>query len=180
VAKYKAASYAPGKFIPIHFAKQILPGTQHAVAYVGVSLHMPLAILRQVSSQIRCSHKGIGMFQKGSGDWQNYRHLPSLVEVDFHYSDFGPRTIPYDEAMYNVWVDALEALKGAYQKGEKYVMFRHGASTSGPFRRTARSQVRNLMRSKVAPPYIIRKECIQHKTVFVAAIKPNPNIQSPE
>jgi transposase len=27
VAKYKAANYAQGKFIPIHFAKQILPGT---------------------------------------------------------------------------------------------------------------------------------------------------------
>jgi len=120
------------------------------------------------------------MFQKGSGNWTKYRQLSSLIEIDFHYSDFGPRTISYWEAMGNVYADTMEAIKQAHKEGIKYVMFRHGASTSGPFKTTARSIVRGLMRSKDATPYICRRECIQHETVFVAAIKPNPDIQSPE
>lgn len=112
------------------------------------------------------------MFKKGSGDWVQYRKLPKSTEVDFHHSDYGPRNIPYGEAMNNVWEQAFEALTRAYQQGLRYVIFTHGASTSRPGKTTARSQIRNLMRSRAATPYIRRSECIQHKIVFVAAIRP--------
>jgi hypothetical protein len=116
------------------------------------------------------------MFKKGSGSWTQYRQLPSLIEIDFHHSGYEPREMPYEEAMGNVWHDALEALRTAYQQGKRYVLFTHGSSTSRPGKTTARSQVRGLMRSKEATPYICRSECIQHETVFVAAIRPNPNV----
>src|ERR1035437_9916430 len=51
-------------------------------------------------------------------------------------------------------------------------MFLHGWSTSRPGNTTSRSQVRKLMQSKESTPYIVRRDCIQHDTVFVAAIRP--------
>jgi hypothetical protein len=115
------------------------------------------------------------MFKKGSGNWTEYRKLQPSVEVDLHYSEFGPREIHYWEAMGRLRNDALEALKDAHQRGIRFVIFRHGSSTSRPGKTTARSEVRNLMRSKDATPYIVRSECIQHESVFVAAIRQNPD-----
>ena len=69
------------------------------------------------------------------------------------------------------WQKAFEALKDAYQQGLSYVIFTHGHSTSRPGQTTARSQIRKLMRSKSATPYMIRSESIQHESVFVAAIR---------
>lgn len=120
------------------------------------------------------------MFKKGSSNWTQYRTLPSLIEVDFHYSEYGSRQIPYYEAMPHVRQTALEALRNAYQQGKRYVLFTHGASTSHLGKTTARSEVRGLMRSKEATPYICRSECIQHETCFVAAIRPNPTVQALE
>jgi hypothetical protein len=111
------------------------------------------------------------MFKKGYGNWTQYRNLQPSIEVDFHYSQRERREIPYWEAMQHVRNVALEALKEAYREGVKYVIFTHGSSTSHLGTTTARSQVRGLMRSKDATPYIRRSECIQHETVFVAAIR---------
>lgn len=114
------------------------------------------------------------MIREPYGDWTQYRKLPGLVEVDFHYSDFGERDIPYWEAMDNIRATALDALKSAFEEGKSFVLFTHGSSTSGPGQTTARSQVRGLMKSPDATPYIVRKKCIQHESVFVAAIRPAP------
>lgn len=112
------------------------------------------------------------MFKKGYGDWTQYKQLPQPIGwVDFHYSDYGPREIEYWEAMDRVEAVSLNALKEAYDKQMMFVIFTHGHSTSGPFRMTSRSRVRGLMRSKTATPYIKRSECIQHESVFVAAIR---------
>ena len=113
------------------------------------------------------------MFKKGYGDWTQYRKLPQAIEVDFHYSDFGPREVPYDEAMDAVWTTAFEAIQKAYNQGVQYVIFRHGWSTSRRGNTTTRSQIRKLMRSRDATPYIRRSACIQHESVFVAAIRPS-------
>jgi hypothetical protein len=113
--------------------------------------------------------------KKGTGNWTQFRNLPNVIEVDFHDAEYGRRTIPYESAMYNVWCRALTALKEAYQAGRNYVLFTHGSSTSRLGKTTARSQVRQLMRSPEATPYIRRSACIQHDTVFVAAIRPNPD-----
>ncbi len=112
------------------------------------------------------------MFKKGSGDWKEYRKLGSFVEVDFHYSERGRRWVSYDEAMGEVYETALAALKQASEEGISYVIFTHGWSTSRPGKTTARSTVRGLMRSQEATPFICRRECIQHDSVFVAAIRP--------
>jgi hypothetical protein len=82
--------------------------------------------------------------------------------------------------MGNVWERAFEALRGAHEQGAKYVLFTHGSSTSRLGKTTARSQVRGLMRSKEATPYILRSKCIQHDTVFVAAIRPKPKAYTSE
>ena len=112
-------------------------------------------------------------FQKGHGDWTQYRNLPSLVEVDFHYSDYSERPYDYYEAMGNIREIVLNALKKAYEGNDtEYILFIHGSSTSGQSKTTARSVVRGLMRSKDATPYVKRKRCIQHRSVFVAAIRP--------
>jgi hypothetical protein len=113
----------------------------------------------------------IELFKTGTGDWTQYRRRDGVTEVDFHRSEFGPRDIPYWEAMVAVRQETLTALKSAYERGDKWVLFRHGSSTSRLGKQTARSEVRGLMRSKEATPYICRRECIQHETVFVAAIR---------
>lgn len=110
-------------------------------------------------------------FKKKTGDWTRYRQRGRYLEVDFHYSDYGQREIPYMQAMENVRDKVMQALKDAFEKELEYVIFTHGWSTSRPGRTTARSQIRRLMHSKEATPYIIRNQCIQHESVFVAAIR---------
>ena len=63
------------------------------------------------------------------------------------------------------------SLAEAQRKGRQYLMFIHGKSTSRRGKTTARSQVRNFMRSKAATFLIERKHCIQHETVFVAKVR---------
>jgi hypothetical protein len=110
-------------------------------------------------------------FKPGTGDWKQYRALPSMQEVDLHFGrrEFGT---DYRECMGDVGALALDALRAAQLKGTRYVMFTHGWSTSRPGATTARSVIRGLMRSPQATPFIIRAECVQHDSVFVAAIKP--------
>jgi hypothetical protein len=122
-------------------------------------------------------------FKQGSGSWKQYRALPGeMTEVDFHRcpedrhpDDRDREWVPYAAKMGQVEHDALEALKDAYERGVNWVLFTHGWSTSGPFKMTSRSVVRQLMRSKEATPYIRRSMCIQHESVFVAAIRPRPS-----
>lgn len=115
-------------------------------------------------------------FQEGFGNWTEYRKLPGVIEVDFHHDprprgELGP-PVPYDERMSDVWQKAIDALELAYtDPSVHYIIFTHGRSTSRLGKTTARSQVRNAMRSKQATPYIDRKRCIQHDSVFVAALK---------
>ena len=111
------------------------------------------------------------MFKEGSGDWTQYRRLPSAIEIDFHDSEYGRGEVPYWVAMNQVYDRAFEALKCAYEDGIRYVIFTHGASMSRPGKTTARSEVRALMRSKEATPFVCRRDCIQHNSVFVAAIR---------
>jgi len=91
--------------------------------------------------------------------------------IDFH---FGPRdgsVKTYDEAMFEVKERVVAGVQNAQQRGRHYVMFVHGHSTSGPGKTTARSVVRQFMRSREATPYIERRGCVQHETVFLAKIK---------
>ena len=77
----------------------------------------------------------------------------------------------YAEAMAGVLQLVIAKLKQAQLNGRSHVMIIHGKSTSRRGKTTARSQVRNFMRSKDATPLIDRKQCIQHDTVFVARLK---------
>lgn len=104
-------------------------------------------------------------------NWIEYRQLPNLREVDFHWMNEEPRGDFY-ENMQAVWDVALRSLKEAQQQGKSYVLFTHGWSTSRIGKTSARSQVRKLLRSKEATPYVIRRDCIEHSSVFVAAIRP--------
>ena len=110
-------------------------------------------------------------FKTASGDWKEYRSLTKLLEIDFHPSEDEESSLPYHERMNKVWNDSLKALKRAQSEGYSYVLFTHGSSTSRAGATTSRSQVRKLMRDPVATPYIIRKDCIQHYSVFVTAVR---------
>ena len=117
-------------------------------------------------------------FRKEYGDWTRYRLLPKVKEIDLHYSNLGgasrddPKK-PYDERMADIYQKVLDELKSAFESGDvAYLLVIHGSSTSRPGNTTSRSQIRKLMGSKDATPYIARANSIQHDTVFVAAIKP--------
>ena len=99
----------------------------------------------------------------------NYQGLNRLT-VDFH-SGYRPREKAYGELMGEVYETALNALKKAQREGYEYVLFTHGSSTSRPGTTTSRSMVRGLMRSKESTPYVVKSKCVQHETVFLAAIR---------
>jgi hypothetical protein len=109
-------------------------------------------------------------FKKENRNWTEYRNLPNLIEVDFHRSGNGQHH--YWDSMEQVMSDALSIIKSAYESKQIcHVLFTHGWSTSRRGKTTTRSQIRTLMRSKEATPYIDRKLCIQHDSIFVAAIR---------
>jgi hypothetical protein len=79
-------------------------------------------------------------FKDGNGDWKQYMELSPVPEVvDFHFSDFGPREVPYWEAMDRVWGLTVEALEKVQEEGQAWVLFTHGRSTSRRGKTTARS-----------------------------------------
>jgi len=113
-------------------------------------------------------------FQTGRGPWEKYRTQLSLSksdEVDLHFGKRDPSSMSYAEAMAGVTELVVASLEAARRQGRPYVMFRHGSSTSRRGKTTARSQVRNFMRSKAATPLINRSGCIQHGSVFIAELK---------
>ena len=114
----------------------------------------------------------IQMFEHVTGDWTKLRDVPGLVEVDFHWSEYGRPQLPYWERMEEVREVAYNALEQAYNSGDKFVLFTHGWSTSRPGKTSARSQVRTLMRSKGSTPFVIKSKSKQHDSVFLAAIRP--------
>lgn len=114
--------------------------------------------------------------KRESGNWVHYRkqfNLTPADEVDFHYGE-RDSSIPYWEAMAEISDVVENCLRKAQAEGRAYLMFIHGWSTSRPGATTVRSMVRGFMRSPQATPFIERRGCIQHETVFVAKIRPLP------
>ena len=87
---------------------------------------------------------------------------------------FGERDphVRYYDVMADVENRVRQSLKAAQEARRPYVMFIHGWSTSRRGQTTARSVVRGFIRSKEATPLVVRADCIQHKTVFIAKIRP--------
>jgi len=109
-------------------------------------------------------------FIKGTGDWN--RKYGDCERVNFHFGRRDPYEKDYWTCMGEVYETALGALKRAQSEGKQFVLFQHGSSTSRAGQTTARSTVRGLMRSTKSSPYIIKARCVQHETVFLAAIRP--------
>ena len=115
-------------------------------------------------------------FQLGRGPWRRYREQLGFSrsdEIDLHFGKRDPTRMSFREAMAGVTDLVVAGLEAARRNGRRYVVFIHGSSTSRRGKTTARSQVRNFMRSKHATPLIDRSGCIQHGTVFVAKLKPD-------
>ena len=113
-------------------------------------------------------------FQVGWGSWQKYRSqfgLSESDEIDLHFGKRDPSLMSFKEAMAGVTEIVVASLEKARRERRSCLMFRHGASTSRRGKTTARSQVRNFMRSKHATPLIDRSGCIQHPNVFIARLK---------
>jgi hypothetical protein len=117
------------------------------------------------------------MFKYEDGNWTRFRQELDLTpddEVDLHFGRRDRWANDYDEAMGEVARIVEESLTSAQDKDRQWLMFIHGWSTSHPGKKTARSVVRGFMRSPAATKFIVRQECIQHETVFVAKIKRRP------
>jgi hypothetical protein len=113
-------------------------------------------------------------FQTDLGHWEKFRSqlgFSTSDEVDLHFGKRDRSLMSYAEAMAGVTNLVRASLEEARRKGRHYVVFIHGSSTSRRGKTTARSQVRNFMRSKAATPLINRSGCIQHNTVFIAKLK---------
>ena len=114
-----------------------------------------------------------------TGDWTTYRNLDLCIEVDFHRGPREPGT-HYENVMAEVSEEAELAVQRASAMGLRYVLFTHGSSTSVGWKgTTARSQIRQYIRSPAATPYVNRTESIQHPSVFVAALKPVAGVTPP-
>lgn len=108
-------------------------------------------------------------------DWTEYRNLPDLIEVDFHWKGRGQGSNnSYFDKMGDVYETTMQALKFAYENGKEYVLFTHGHSPLYIGQSNSCTIVRGIMRSKESTPYIIKSQSIQHPSVFVAKIRPNP------
>ncbi len=109
-------------------------------------------------------------FKHFRGNWIELRSY-NPREIDLH---FGEREagVNYWDVMAEVEELVRQSIAKAQDDGVEYVLFRHGCSTSlGWQQTTARSVVRGFMRSPEATPFIIRKECWQHESVFLARIR---------
>jgi hypothetical protein len=112
------------------------------------------------------------------GNWTDFRQQFNLTrddEVDLHFGRRDPSALTYAEAMGKIEELIRTRLKAAQKKGRPYILFVHGWSTSRPGKTSARSMVRQFMRSSEATPYIERRGCIQHDTAFLAKIKSIPD-----
>jgi hypothetical protein len=116
------------------------------------------------------------MFRRKAGDWVRYRQLPQMIERDFHRQP--DERVPHDVVMSEVVATVRDVLSTAQEDGLRFAMFVHGRSTSRLGRETIRSVIRRFMRSPEATPFIRRSDCIQHETVFVAAIRPKRPLSS--
>ena len=105
------------------------------------------------------------------GDWTKLRRVPGLREIDFHRGR-RDRTKSYMDCMAEVYQEAFDAIRQAHRDGYRYLLIGHGYSTSGPFRRTARSQIRRLLRSPEVTPFVNRSETVQHEACVRVALKP--------
>ena len=111
-------------------------------------------------------------FQIGDGDGREWKKHPQTLVVDYH--DGTDHGMAYWEHLIDFHNRTMKALKKAQKEGMEYVLFTHGSSTSRQGFQTARSEVRKIMRGKKGTPYIIRKNCIDYGSSFLAAIRPAP------
>lgn len=68
-------------------------------------------------------------FKSANNDWTEFRQLPELVEVDFHWANQG-KFHDYRESMDAVYDIAIKSLVKAQKEGKQNVLFTHGSSTS--------------------------------------------------
>ena len=108
--------------------------------------------------------------KKESGNWTKYRDLHGRVrEYDCHFGE--DHGLTHYELKQKVYDDVLDILRQEYENNDDWVLVTHGLSSSRMGTTSSRSQVRKLAKSRDATPFIIRKECVQHESVFVFAIK---------
>ncbi|MCL2721942.1 MAG: hypothetical protein FWD47_11470 [Treponema sp.] len=108
-------------------------------------------------------------FQTGRGDGREWKNQSKTLIIDYHDGpDYG---MAYWELLKDFHKRTMEGLKKAQEEGYEYILFTHGSSTSRQGAQTARSEVRKIMISKKGTPYIIRKNCIDYGSAFLAAIR---------
>ena len=114
-------------------------------------------------------------FNIGRGDGREWKNRTDTLVVDYH--DGPDHGMAYWELLEDFHKRTMKALKKAQKEGIDFVLFTHGSSTSRQGFQTARSEVRKIMRGKKGTPYIIRKQCIDYGSSFLASIRPLPNME---
>jgi len=109
-------------------------------------------------------------FQTGSGDGREWKKRLDTFVVDYH--DGEDHGMEYWEHLVDFYNRTMTALIKAQKEGYGFILFTHGSSTSRQGKQTARSEVRKIMRGKKGTPFIIRKNCIDYGSSFLAAIRP--------
>ena len=109
-------------------------------------------------------------FKTGFGDGREWKNHPKSSVTDFHYGkDHG---MEHWELVERWHKETMDALIKAQKEGCDYILFSHGSSSSRQGWQTARSEVRKIMHGKEGTPFIIRKNCIDYGSSFLAAIQP--------
>ena len=91
-------------------------------------------------------------------------------ELDLHFGRRDPWTA-YDDVMADVKTLLQKTLIERQKRRRPYLLITHGWSTLRPGKTTARSVVRQFMRSKEATPLIERSGCVRHPSFFLAKIR---------
>jgi len=73
---------------------------------------------------------------------------------------------------------SLEELRRAQEDNLNFLIIRHGKAPNKRGQVSIGSQIRTLIRSHAAGPYIFRSKCMQYESAFVVAIRPKKSNKS--
>jgi len=113
------------------------------------------------------------MFIKKSGNLSELKDQENIREIKV--SSCGTVTKAAQsrwETLNELWDTSLQELKKAQEDGLNFLIIKHGKAPNKRGQVSVGSQIRTLIRSHAAGPYIFRSKCMQYESAFVVAIRP--------
>jgi len=113
------------------------------------------------------------MFIKKSGNLSELKDKKNIREISVSTCGTVAKAAQSRwETMNTLWETSLKELKKAQEDGLNFLVIKHGKSPNKRGQVSIGSQIRTLIRSHAAGPYIFRSKCIQYESAFVVAIRP--------